>query len=289
MEPSPGRSQTPLPRLGPHTGNGAAPPADAAARLPRLLLAHARAQALVLLRTPAQLLFLLAAPAVALLAVVAPQEQLAGDPDQSAQAVAQMAVLGGLAVSVFGLGINASEERTSPWFSHLRTLPVSGWVVTASRLLVTFVTVAGSMIPLAVVAWTATSLPEALPGGAGSVVALLVAAGLVVVGCVPFLGLALIIGYSFSPSTTVALTQVVVVPLAFAGGLLLPPATFAPWLEQISSFTPSRPVRDGVLAALVGEAPEGVWWLLAVWLVWSVATLAGAILAYARDEGTRFR
>lgn len=259
-------------------GSGVAP-------VGRLIGAHARAQALVLLRTPAQVLFLLLAPAAALLAIVTPQQHLAGDPDQSAQAFAQMAVLGGLAVSVFGLGINAAEERASPWSTHLRTLPVSGWVITVSRLLVTAVAVAGSMVPLTVAALTTTALPQALADR--PVTTLPAAAAVAIAGCVPFLGLALLLGFSFSPPTTVALTQVVVAPLAFAGGLVVPPRSFPGWLEQVSLLTPTRALREAVLGVLEGRPVA--WGSLLVWAIWSLLALAGAARAYARDEGRRFR
>lgn len=251
----------------------------------RLLGAHARAQTLVLLRSPAQLLFLLFAPAAALLAIVAPQQALADDPTQAATAFAQMAVLGALAVSVFGLGINAAEERASPWSTHLRTLPVSGWVITVSRLLVTAVTVAASLVPLTIAALTTTALPQAI--GEPPAVALLTAALVAIGGCVPFLGLALLIGFSFSPSTTVALTQLVVAPLAFAGGLIVPPSAFPAWLEPVSLATPTRAAREAVLAAL-GQGSVG-WGVLLVWAIWAALALAGAARAYARDESQRFR
>ena len=270
----------------------------------RLVRAHARAQGLVLLRSPAQLVFVLLAPAVALLAIVAPIDALAGDPTQSAQAFAQMSVFGGLAVSVFGLGINAAEERASPWSTYVRTLPASGWIMTAGRLVVTLIAVAGCLLPLTLAALATTALPDALghvsgaatsgPAGALAGLASMLGAWVVaIVGCVPFLGLALIVGYSFSPSTTVAMTQLLVVPLAFAGGLVLPPGVFPPWLEALSWALPTRAVREGVLAALGqgfdGPAWAGAWVPVLVWSAWAVAALVGAARAYARDEGRRFR
>ena len=282
--------------LGPNGPNGPNGPEGSRVPSVRLVGAHARAQGRVLLRSPAQLVFLLLAPAVALLAIVAPIDALAGDPGQSAQAFAQMAVFGGLAVSVFGLGINAAEERASAWSTYVRTLPASGWIMTAGRLVVTLIAVAGCLVPLTLAALATTALPQALGGWGWAGLGSLLAAWLVaIVGCVPFLGLALIVGYSFSPSTTVAMTQLLVVPLAFAGGLVLPPGVFPPWLEALSWALPTRAAREGVLAAL-GQgfagpawAGGGAWVPALMWAGWAVAARAGAARAYARDEGRRFR
>ena len=267
---------------------GAADPAAASrpVRWWRLVLAHAGAHALVWWRSPAQLLFLLLAPAVALAGVVAPQRDIAGDPGQSAQAFAQMAVLGALSVSVFGLGISAAEERASPWSSFLRTLPVSGAVAIGARLAVTVVTVAGCLVPLSVAAVLTTALPQHLASGRPASVDLAAATFVAVAGAVPFLGLALAVGYSFTPSSAVAVAQVVVVPLALVGGLVLPPRLFPDWLLPLSPAAPTRATRDVLLWAI--EAGPWRWSAVAVWVVWVVAALAVAGYAYARDEGRRF-
>jgi ABC-2 type transport system permease protein len=95
------------------------------------------------------------------------------------------------------------------------------------------------------------------------------------------------IGYSLSAKAALPVVQVILFPLAFAGGLFLPPFLFPPWLDAISMATPTRAGRDLLVQALTGEpAYGGAWFVL---LGWTVVFAALAVGAYRRDEGRRFR
>ncbi len=73
---------------------------------------------------------------------------------------------------------------------------------------------------------------------------------------------------------------------AFAGGLFLPPIMFAPWLDTMSTFFPSRQARELVIWAVQGgELPAWVWVGI---LVWTALTVALALWLFRRDEGRRF-
>lgn len=82
-------------------------------------------------------------------------------------------------------------------------------------------------------------------------------------------------------------TRVVFFPIAFAGGLLLPPQIFPDWLQAISTVLPSRGARDLVVWAAVDTTPSAV--ALAALAAWTAATAALAGAAYRRDQGRRFR
>lgn len=102
----------------------------------------------------------------------------------------------------------------------------------------------------------------------------------------PFLGLGLAIGYSLTVKGAVPVAQVVLFPMAFAGGLFLPPDSFPGWLDTVSQLLPTRAGRDLVVPLLVGENVE----LRAVVVLAAWTVLAGALAAsaYRRDEGRRF-
>ena len=51
----------------------------------------------------------------------------------------------------------------------------------------------------------------------------------------------------------IAVTQVVFFPLAFAGGLMLPPDLFSPGLNTFSLFLPTRAARDISVAVFSGQ------------------------------------
>ncbi len=73
---------------------------------------------------------------------------------------------------------------------------------------------------------------------------------LAMVSGVPFLLIGLTIGYLLSSKAAVAIAQVVVFPLAFAGGLFMPPETFPTWLTPCRPALPSRAARDLVVSAV---------------------------------------
>jgi ABC-2 type transport system permease protein len=79
----------------------------------------------------------------------------------------------------------------------------------------------------------------------------------------------------------------VLFPLAFAGGLFMPPEAFPVWLDTLSKTLPSRAVRD--LAVQVSTGVEAYALAVPVLVVWTLVFGALAVGAYRADEGRRFR
>jgi len=113
------------------------------------------------------------------------------------------------------------------------------------------------------------------------------AAGAILAVALPFLLLGMAIGYSHSAKAALPVVQVVLFPLAFAGGLFMPPEVFPTWLNAFSEALPSRAGRDLLIQALTGEPAYDL--AIPVLLGWTMAFAALAIWAYRRDEGHRFR
>jgi len=104
---------------------------------------------------------------------------------------------------------------------------------------------------------------------------------------VPFVLLGMAVGYSLSAKAALPVVQVILFPLAFAGGLFLPPVTFPGWLDALSQATPTRAGRDLLVQALTGEPAYALAW--PVLIGWTVVVAVLAVGAYRRDEGRRFR
>ena len=98
--------------------------------------------------------------------------------------------------------------------------------------------------------------------------------GVILAVAVPFLLLGMAIGYSISAKAALAVVQVVLFPLAFAGGLLLPPQAFPTWLDSFSQALTGEPAYALALPVLAG---------------WAVLFAALTVWAYRRDEGRRSR
>ena len=83
-----------------------------------------------------------------------------------------------------------------------------------------------------------------------------------------------------------AVANVLLLPLAFGGGLFLPPELFPGWWTA-STFLPSRAGRDLLVGTVTGNTIPLL--SIAVLLAWTGLALELAVLAYRRDESQRFR
>lgn len=267
-----------------HEAQGTAP---APPPLTRLVAVHTRAQALDLLRTPVAIVSTTVFPTMVFLFFILPQSEITRSPTISLVVGAQLAVFGVMASYLFGFGIGVAEDRANPWSSYLRTLPAGALPTTLARFLTAAMSAALSLAPLVVVIALFTAAPDAFIGGDLAWSRIPYALAAIVVTALPFLGMGLAVGYSMPSKAAVAVAQILNFPLAFIGGLMLPPDMFPTWLEPISLATPSRSARDAVVTALTGaDAPAST---IPVLLTWTLAMFALALWAHRRDEGRRFR
>jgi ABC-2 type transport system permease protein len=252
-----------------------------------LVLAHSKAQVLEQLRIPVAVISSTVFPALVLLFFVVPQELVTSNPMASLTAVAQLAVFGVMSSFLFNYGIGIAEERANPWSSYLRTLPVGPVPPTIARAVPAMLFALFALIPVLAIGALLTSAPEAFGDGGLSWWRVPAAVAAWLLCGLPFLALGLFIGYLCTSKVAVAVTQVVFFPMAFAGGMMMPPAAFPEWLNTLSLFLPSRAARDVSVFALTGEGLEaGSVLCLAVWMV----LLGGlALWANRRDQGRRFR
>jgi len=245
----------------------------------RLTGLHARYQFTETIRVPIAVIGTMLFPSLSLLFFVVPQS-FAADPAAATTATAQLAVFSVMSVCLFNYGVGVAEDRALPWDSYLRTLPVGPSPRLLGRLINGLAFIALSLLPLVLIAWllTAATLP---PSRLVLTAAALLAAGL------PLFAGGISIGYSMSTKAALAVANSLLLPLAFAGGLLLPPETFPGWLNSISMCLPTRAGRDLVVSAATGAGvPGSTVFALAGW---TVITGSLAVWAYRRDEGRRFR
>lgn len=245
-----------------------------------LVLVHARFLLLETLRVPVAVVGTTVFPAVALLFFVAANAAIAGEPTAATAATAQLAVFSVLSTCLFTYGVGVAEDRALPWEPYVRTLPVGPGPRLAGRLLTGLAMALLGLAPLVVLAGllTAATLPPAR---------LLVAVAALVAGAAPFLLGGLAIGYALPVKAALPVANLLLLPLAFGGGLFLPPETFPAWLDRVSVLLPTRGARDLVVAAATDLPADPV--AVAALPVWVLLTAALAGWAYRRDEGQRFR
>ena len=246
----------------------------------RLAVLHARYQVVETLRVPVAVVGTAAFPALSLLLFVVPQPQIAGDPVLATAAAAQLSVFAVMSVCLFTYGAGTAEERAQPWDASLRALPVGAGPRLAAKLLTGMAFGLLGLLPVLLVAGLLTEATLA-PGR------WLPTAGAVVAGSLPMAVLGLAIGFSMSNKAALAVAQLLLLPLAFGGGLFVPPSMFPGWLDAVSRWLPTRAARDLVAGAATGvPVPAST---LPVLLGWTVLLGALALAAQRRDEGRRFR
>jgi ABC-2 type transport system permease protein len=190
---------------------------------------------------------------------------------------AAFAVIG---VALFQFGIGIATERTSPWESFMRTLPIP----TSAR----FIARMASALVFAFAAAGLVCLLGALAGHVeiSAVAWLRLAVGLGAGGIVfGLIGIA--IGYWASPKAALPIANLIYLPLAFVGGLWLPPSMLPSIIAKISPYTPARQYGELVWAAVAGDPwPASAFGILAVY---AVALIGLVVWGYRRNEGQRYR
>ncbi|MBB5780088.1 ABC transporter permease [Nonomuraea jabiensis] len=245
--------------------------------MPSLVLAHTRYLMLEQLRVPISLLASAFFPAASMLAFVVP---FAGrDPQQATMATASLMFFGAMSGALFGLSITVSQDREQPWNPYLRTLPAGPFPRFAGRILTTVAVMLVSVIPVLLVA---ALLTEATI----TPVKLLLGLAVLVAGGIPFMLLALLIGFLLSSKGAIAVSQILFFPLAVLGGLLLPPQVLPGFIEAVSPYTPARGAAELLWAVTADRAPNVV--AVVMLAVWTVVLALAAGWAYRRDEGRRF-
>jgi ABC-2 type transport system permease protein len=257
----------------------AVPGASSAPSTLRLALVHAKYSLLETMRVPIAVIGTLVFPALALLFFVVPQRAVAEDPLVATAAVTQLGTFAVMSACLFSFGVGVSEDRALPFDPFLRTLPAGAGPRLAGRVVNGVLWSYLALLPLVLLGWLATSATLTVPQALAAVV-------MVPLVAVPFVLLGLAIGYRLTSKAAIAVVQATLFPLAFAGGLFMPPQAFPAWLDSISRLLPSRAARDLSVQAVTGDpAPAGSLLVLALWTV-LFAVLA--VLAYRGDEGRRF-
>lgn len=246
----------------------------------RLTRLHLRYQFLETVRIPMAVLGNLLFPALAMVFFVVPQAEVADDPVASTTAVASLGLFAICSASLFTHGLGVAEDRAQPFDPFLRALPAGPAPQVAARVLNGGIFALFGVVPLVLIGWLFTAASVTWGQLLLGVVVLLVTS-------VPFVLLGLGIGYSLPAKAAVPVVQLVLFPLAFAGGLFMPPQFFPDWLSVVSQVTPTRAGRDLLVGALTGADVYPAAWPVLVG--WTVVLAALTVWAYRRDEGRRFR
>lgn len=185
-----------------------------------------------------------------------------------------------ISVCFYQFGVGIADDRQSPWDTYLRSLPAGPVPRFGAQLVVAILFAAAGVTLVGIVA-TLTAEVALGPGSWGRLLLALM------VGALPFTLLGIALGYLAPAKSAVPLANMVMLPLAFTGGLWLPPDRLPEAVRQVSYFLPTRHYGELAWAAVL-ERPwplASLLWLLGYGLLFA----ALALWAYRRDEGRRYR
>ncbi|GAB2460710.1 ABC transporter permease [Streptosporangium sandarakinum] len=242
-----------------------------------LLLTHTKYRFLETIRVPIAVVGNTFFPSASMLFFVVP---FAGDdPLVATLATGSMMTFSVMSTALFTHGLGVADDRAQPWDPYTRTLPAGPWPRFGSNILNGLIMTLLGILPVLVIAATlteATVTPAQLLLGLG---ALLVAS-------IPFTLIGLFVGYLLPAKAAIAVVQLVLLPMAVGGGLLMSPTDPPAFIAAVAPFLPTRGGAELVWAAVGGPAPRAL--PLAMLAVWTVVAGALAVWAYRRDEGRRF-
>ncbi|WP_434994409.1 ABC transporter permease [Arthrobacter sp. Ld5] len=246
-----------------------APPsaAGAAAPLPARVLRHGAYEALAMLRNGEQLVLAIVLPLLALTALVLTPLLDAYGPSRIDVAAPGVLALCTMSTAFTGQGIATGFDRRYGVLRFLSTTPLgrSGLILgkavaVAVVLAVQLVVIGGAAL---LMGWT--------PDPAG----ILPAALLLLLGSAAFTALGLLVAGTLRPEATLAVTNLVWILLAAAGGVIIPAASLPAAAEPFVSVLPSAALGDGLRSALLDGVFDPIACL--VLLAWAVVASLAAI------------
>ena len=196
-----------------------------------------------------------------------------GGPSVAAYIMVSMAMYGAM-MSATQTGAAVAVERAQGWSRQLRLTPlnplvnviikmIAGMLLGLLAIVATYIAGAISGVQLSAAQWILTGLAAWLLAGA------------------VFTTLGLMVGYMVPGENAAQITSLVVVFLAFLGGLFYPLDSMPNFMQTIARFTPVYGISVIARAPLTGE-PFDIWALVNA-IVWLGIFLAGTVFFFRRD------
>lgn len=193
--------------------------------------------------------------------------------------MASFVIYGVIGVAFFQFGVSIAQDRESHWERYRRTLPSAA----GPRMVSQVITATVFALAAAVLVIGAAFLLSAPTSGAGRILGLLLCAFFMTI---PFTLLGIALGYWTTSRSAVAVANLLYLPLAYLGGLWMPPQNLPSGIAALSPFTPTRHAGEIAWAVIAGrDIPmTSAGWLLGYSLLFAVAAYWG----YRRDERQRY-
>ncbi|MHA7286081.1 ABC transporter permease [Arthrobacter sp. MDT3-44] len=246
---------------------GTASARGTAASLPARVLRHGGYEALAMLRNGEQLVLAIVLPLLALTALVITPLLDAYGSSRIDIAAPGVLALCTMSTAFTGQGIATGFDRRYGVLRFLSTTPLGRSGLILGKAVAVAVVLA---VQLVVIGGAA-----ALLGWSPRAEGILPAAVLLLVGSAAFTALGLLVAGTLRPEATLAVTNLVWILLAAAGGVIIPATSLPVAAEPFVSVLPSAALGDGLRSALVDGTLDPVACL--VLLAWAALASLAAI------------
>lgn len=197
----------------------------------------------------------------------------------AARAMASFAVYAVVGVGFYQFGVTVAQDREDPFHTWQKTLPGHAalpWVARVAAAMV-FVLIAAGLVLLA--AWAIAGVTLSAPAYARL-------AGACALAAVPAVLMGTALGSLASARAAVPLSNLIFLPLAYLGGLWVPPIAMPGAVAALSVWTPTRAMGEIAWAAMDGRALP--WRYLVLLAGWTALATGVTALAQARNRRALF-
>jgi ABC-2 type transport system permease protein len=179
--------------------------------------------------------------------------------------------------ALYGFGVGVATERAQGWMLLKRASPMPPEAYFIAKM-------AASLISAAIIIVSLTTLGVAAFGVRVAPVAWLGMTTILVSGLAPFCALGLAIGFWAGPNSSVALVNLISMPMAIVSGLWIPLDIMPRFIQTAARFLPPYHYSQLALGAVRQSAPGSPVGHVLVLLGFLVACLALAFAGYRRDH-----
>ena len=167
----------------------------------------------------------------------------------SQMAIASFAIYGVVGIGFYQFGVGVAQTREDPFDSWQRTLPASALSNALAQVSIATILALSAvlLVLLASLLFGKTPLSFAASLNLIAVCALV---------AIPATLMGIALGYSASAKAAPALANLIFLPLAFLGGLWIPPIQMPEVINNISLFVPTRLMGEFSWSAVAGELPH---------------------------------
>lgn len=201
------------------------------------------------------------------------------DPQRAALAMASFCVYAAVGVGFYQFGAGIAQDRESAFSTWTRTLPGANLPSLISSI------AAAAVFSLAAVLLV-IGAAHLFTDPAADMAAHLRLLGVCILIAIPAALMGVTLGNLASARAAVAVANLIFLPLAYLGGLWVPPQALPATIDKISQWTPTRHMGELAWHAVLGEALPAQ--SIAMMLGFTALFAFTAWAAAARDSKRRF-